>query len=181
MNNVMNCCAEQITSETTICRRCDYEWNHIEQTPPSCKSEDQITMKVRNPDNMNGFKPMAKTEIKPGSLVIINESDRPCTRLIVFVDRIFNGYVEGRYICQDTMDGVVGGPVENVVAITDFGVDLTIKPGLNLTGAVKVDKSRVLYSSKDKIRDWQPIGGGELQRLKPGMYQTLIKSLISNN
>lgn len=175
MNDVMRCCAEQISEDMSICRRCDYEWNHSTHTPSRCKEENNCVKPKNIEGDMNGFKPTPKSPILIGDLVIINEFDRPCTRLVVLVTQTDGNYIGGEYVCKNTTCIKVSGRSETAVKLEDFGVNLIYNVPSETVRAVRVGKSRVLYQRGIRIREWQPEMDEEIQKLKSGMLNRLIE------
>jgi len=64
-----------------------------------------------------------KTPIKIGSRVIINDVDRPCTRLIAEVFAIVGQTVKARYINNGERNREVWGTLDYVTDVNDFTND----------------------------------------------------------
>lgn len=106
--------------------------------------------------------------IKVGDYVIMNNSDKPCTRLIAQVIELPEGkdFVRGRYICKNTNMRYPQGRLSEATLVSDFGVELSVE--LSLTnGKISTEQVRpsVATYSDGKPRQWQPDGENPEQEL----------------
>jgi len=92
-----------------------------------------------------------------GDLVIVNDKDRPCARLVaeVVVPRN-NGCVVYRYL-DERVDGHArnAGDGATMHLVTDFGVRISARSSLYLVYFDRIKLSNVHYSSGE-VRAWQP-------------------------
>ena len=96
-------------------------------------------------------------ELSIGMPVIINEFDRPCTRLVAVITKIdrFNDIVTAKYLCVDTITDVCGALIHRVTPLSDFGVALIVKNNGTVC-CEPVGESVAKYPYTDEHRLWQP-------------------------
>lgn len=91
--------------------------------------------------------------MKIGTPVIINDTDRPCTRLIAIVDEVrANGVIHARYLTTGTKSHDCYAIADQVTPVSVFGVVLTVDGALAWTHPQ--EPSRATYRDK-KPRLWQ--------------------------
>ena len=111
--------------------------------------------------------------IKINDLVIINEFDRPCTRLIAIVSEIGSDYILADYICKDTSMGQCDEQPSRVTKIEDFGMKIDIDMDQGAVQVIQVGPSIAKYSD-GSIRKWQPEYYDTLwHELRDGMKERL--------
>lgn len=106
--------------------------------------------------------------IQLGDYVIMNDADKPCTRLIAQVIELPEGrdFVRGRYICERTNMREPYGRLSGATLVSDFGVELTFNTDDTVTSE-QVRPSVATYSD-GKPRQWQPHGENPTQPLYKG-------------
>lgn len=106
-------------------------------------------------------------KIQIGDYVIINNTDKPCTRLIAVVldIDIAKDRVRARYICDRVNMREPYGRLSEATLVSDFGVEMTFD-GNNVTTA-QVRPSIATYRD-GKPRAWQPSGENPCQKLYRG-------------
>ncbi len=102
--------------------------------------------------------------IKIGDYVIINDADKPCTRLIAKAILVEpeRGFIRARYICEQTNMRECQGRLSNATLVSDFGVDLAFEG--NTVTATQPRPSVARYPDGEP-RDWQPSGENPTQTL----------------
>lgn len=105
--------------------------------------------------------------IKVGDYVIMNNSDKPCTRLIAQVIELPEGkdFVRGRYICKGTNMRYPQGRLSEATLVSDFGVELFFANGR--VSSEQLRPSAATYRD-GKPREWQPHGENPEQELYDG-------------
>lgn len=106
--------------------------------------------------------------IKPGSYVIINHTDKPCTRLIaqvVEVDEV-NDRVNARYICKATNMKTCTGRLSEATLVGDFGVDLVFDGSTVAAKRIMREPSQATYRD-GRAREWDYAGELLWQELRP--------------
>ena len=105
--------------------------------------------------------------IKVGDYVIMNNSDKPCTRLIAQVIELPEGqdFVRGRYICKGTNMRYPYGRLSEATLVSDFGVELFFTGGR--VSSEQVNPSAATYRD-GRPREWQPGGENPEQELYDG-------------
>lgn len=98
-----------------------------------------------------------------GEFVIINEFDKPCTRLIAQVERIEGETIVARYVTTGTRMTHCSAHVSEVTPVHKFGVMFEIKGGHISAG--QVCASKATYRD-GKPRDWQPAGEDSRVKLR---------------
>ena len=98
---------------------------------------------------------MCAMEVKEmiGEYVIINEYDKPCTRLVAQVVSVEGDKVKARYITEGTTLRVCESSLSSVTPVSDFGV-LLIFEGSRVSG-IRNGESIATYRD-GKPRYWQP-------------------------
>ncbi len=99
-------------------------------------------------------------DIKIGELVIMNDCDAPCPRLIAIVEDIKDGSYLCRYFSTYPNMKKPYGP--NPTRVSDFGVDVIVSG--NHFCAHQTRKTIATYDD-GKPRYWQP-QGGSIQRAR---------------
>ncbi len=94
-------------------------------------------------------------QIIPGTFVIINRSDRPCTRLIAVVVSVEEDMVVAEYITTGTHARDCYGPHAGVTPVSEFGVEVNIAGG-KVTARVVAESEAVAVYPDGKWRRWQP-------------------------
>lgn len=93
-------------------------------------------------------------ELKIDDYVIVNDFDRPCTRLIAKVKSIDDsGLAKFDYLTTGTSMKMASGPINEATLIADFGVIVVENP--NDIFAKQVLKCVATYSDGSP-RGWQP-------------------------
>jgi len=105
--------------------------------------------------------------IKVGDYVIMNNTDKPCTRLIAQVIELPEGkdFVRGRYICKNTNMRYPQGGLSDATLVSDFGVELFFANGR--ISSEQVNPSVAKYRD-GRPREWQPHGENPEQELYDG-------------
>jgi len=98
-----------------------------------------------------------------GEYVIINEFDKPCTRLIAEVTHIEGETVHARYITDGTQSLHCSAHISEVTPVYKFGVMYDIKGGY--ITAARITHSKATYRD-GKPRNWQPAGEGSRWKLR---------------
>ena len=94
-----------------------------------------------------------------GMPVILDDIDRPCTRLIAIVksieqsDTVSSGIVHARYLTTNTMMKDCSSLLKHVTPLSDFGVALEFNDGI-VCG--KVTGSSIALYRNGQSRAWQP-------------------------
>lgn len=104
------------------------------------------------------------SEIKIGDYVIMNDADKPCTRLIAQVTELPEGkdFVRARYICERTNMREPYGRLSRATLVSDFGVEITFDGDTVTTEQVRPS---VATYPDGKSREWQPSGENPEQKL----------------
>lgn len=107
--------------------------------------------------------------IKVGDYVIMNNSDKPCTRLIAQVIELPEGkdFVGGRYICKGTNMRYPYGRLSEATLVSSFGVELFFANGRVSSEQVNPDRCVAKYRD-GRPREWQPHGENPEQELYDG-------------
>lgn len=106
--------------------------------------------------------------IQVGDLVIINDSDKPCTRLMARVTELdsVRGFIRAEYVCKRTNMAVCQGGLHRATLVSEFGVEVTFDGDMVSTEQVRPS---VATYPDGKARDWQPSGENPMQELRrPG-------------
>ncbi len=98
-----------------------------------------------------------------GEYVIINELDKPCTRLIAQVERIDAEKVIARYVTNGTRMTHCSAHISEVTPVWKFGVMFEIKGGYISAG--QITPSKATYRD-GKPRNWQPQGEDSRVKLR---------------
>jgi sporulation protein YlmC with PRC-barrel domain len=101
--------------------------------------------------------------VKIGDYVIINDFDKPCTRLIAEVERFEGETVIARYVTTGTRMTHCSAHVSQVTPVWKFGVMFELKKG-HITAA-QISPSKATYRD-GKPRNWQPQGEASRVRLR---------------
>lgn len=104
-------------------------------------------------------------EIRIGDYIIINNTDKPCTRLIaevVEVDQARN-FVRAKYLCKNTNMKECYGRLSEATLISEFGV--ICGKERDMLKAAQISPSKALYRD-GRSRDWQPQGENPIQELR---------------
>lgn len=106
--------------------------------------------------------------IKKGDLIIINDSDRPCARMIAKVTSINSKIdrVYAKYISSKLKNEKCYSSPDNVTKVTDFGVQVYIEKDRYM--CLAIGRSKATYRD-GMSRQWQEDGSP---------IQYIIKSLI---
>lgn len=104
------------------------------------------------------------SKIQIGDYVIMNEADKPCTRLIAEVIELSNdqNFVRGRYICKNTNMREPYGKLSDVTLVSSFGVEMFFNE--EMVGTEQVRPSVAKYQN-GAPREWQPSGENPEQKL----------------
>lgn len=116
---------------------------------------------------------MEQSKIKVGSYVIINHTDKPCTRLIAQVTGADYEHerVIARYICKGTNQTTCTGRLSEATLVEDFGVDLIFDR--DLTVKIGMIKRASVATYKDgRPRQWQENGEALIQELRPAPVES---------
>jgi len=114
---------------------------------------------------------MAKTPVKVGDLIIVNDYDCPCVQLVAQVRKIENGRCFADYVTTGTLSTKKAeNPVENATLVSDFGVRLVNNNGI-LEAYTLREPSRATYKN-GKPRNWQG-RSGDGQSLRQ-QFRTLV-------
>ena len=105
--------------------------------------------------------------ISIGDYVIMNDADKPCTRLIAQVTELPEGkdFVRARYICERTSMREPYGRLSGATLVSDFGVEITFEGDTVTTEQVRAS---VATYRDGKPRNWQPHGENPTQKLYRG-------------
>lgn len=105
--------------------------------------------------------------ISIGDYVIMNDTEKPCTRLIAQVTKLSEGqdFVCARYICERVIMRKPYGRLSNATLISDFGVEIIFDGDTVTTKQVR--PSAATYRD-GKPRNWQPHGENPTQKLYRG-------------
>lgn len=109
--------------------------------------------------------------IKVGDYVIMNNSDKPCTRLIAQVIELPEGqdFVRGRYICKGTNMRYPQGRLSEATLVSDFGVELSVNVSFaNAKVSTGQVRPSVAKYRDGRPRQWQPDGEKPEQELYDG-------------
>lgn len=103
--------------------------------------------------------------IQIGDLVIINDSDKPCTRLMARVAEVdpVRGFIRAEYICERTNMRECQGSLHRATLVSDFGVEVAFDG--NVVSTEQVRPSVATYPD-GKPREWQPSGENPTQQLR---------------
>lgn len=107
------------------------------------------------------------SEIKIGDYVIMNDADKPCTRLIAVVTQVDaeKERVNARYICERVNMREPYGWLGGVTLVSDFGVEMTFNGD---TVSTEQLRPSVATYRDGKLREWQPSGENPEQKLFRG-------------
>jgi hypothetical protein len=96
------------------------------------------------------------TTLNPGTPVIINDFDRPCTRLVAIVTEVKDGIVTAKYLAKDTSILECSAPIGKVTPLHAFGkrLDVDNDAGLAWVNDIGVNQNRATYSD-GRPRRWQ--------------------------
>jgi len=111
--------------------------------------------------------------IKVGDYVIMNDTDKPCTRLIAVVTQIDaeKERVNARYICERVNMREPYGRLGGVTLVGDFGIEMTFNGDTVSTEQVRPS---VATYRDGKPREWQPSGENPEQKLFRGKKKAAI-------
>lgn len=100
-----------------------------------------------------------------GDYIIINDADKPCTRLIAEVIHVDHekDFVRARYICKKTNMRECQGRLSKATLVSAFGVEMSFEE--NQVTATQVRPSTARYFDEEP-RDWQPSGENPTQTLR---------------
>jgi len=114
-------------------------------------------------------------EIQIGDYVIMNDCDKPCTRLIAVVTKVDaeKERVWARYICERVNMREPYGWLGGVTRVSDFGVEIAFNGDMVSTEQVRPS---VATYRDGKPREWQPYGEDPEQKL----YQARKKTAAAN-
>jgi len=101
--------------------------------------------------------------IEVRDFVIINEFDKPCTRLVAQVVKIENGRVTGRYITEETTLEFCTGDIAHATLVSAFGVALNLSDGY--VEGIQIGDSSATYPD-GRPRLWQPDDHSERYKLR---------------
>lgn len=103
-------------------------------------------------------------KIKIGDYVIMNDADKPCTRLIAQIIELPEGkdFARGQYICKKVNIREPCGRLSDVTLISDFGVEMAFSSDMVSTEQVR--PSVATYRDGEP-RDWQPGDENPYQKL----------------
>lgn len=104
------------------------------------------------------------SKINIGDYVIMNDCDKPCTRLIAVVTGIDpeKERVNARYICERVNMREPYGWLGGVTLVSDFGVEMIFNGDTVSTEQVRPS---VATYRDGKPREWQPSGENPEQKL----------------
>lgn len=102
--------------------------------------------------------------ISIGDYVIMNDADKPCTRLIAQVAELPEGkdFLRARYICERTNMREPYGRLSGATLVSDFGVEMTFEGDTVTTEQVRPS---VATYRDGRPREWQPHGENPTQQL----------------
>ena len=102
--------------------------------------------------------------IKVGDYVIMNDCDKPCTRLIAIVTKVDTEKerVNARYICKRVNMREPYGWLGGVTLVSDFGVEMAFNGD---TVSTKQVRPSIATYRDGKPRNWQPSGENPEQKL----------------
>ena len=95
-----------------------------------------------------------KSKVKVGDFIIINEFDRPCTRLVAVIQEMYAHSVVAKYITCGTGVKTCCAAIEDVTKVEDFGVKLELSHAY-VTG-YPVAPTKAKYKKDGSPRHWQP-------------------------
>lgn len=116
------------------------------------------------------------TKLAIGMPVIINNVDRPCTRLVAVITNIDNdtGIVHAEYLCKETLMAQCSSQAYRVTPLSEFGVTLIIEKGEMKCDPVK--KSTAMYPDGGH-RKWQEEEYGKRHKVRPDVVSLLKKTI----
>lgn len=108
--------------------------------------------------------------ISVGDYIIINDADKPCTRLIALVTEANQekDFVRAQYICERVNMRECQGRLSNARLVSDFGVEIIFNDHTVYTEQVR--PSIATYPDGEP-RNWQPSGESPEQKLFRGWWQ----------
>ena len=109
--------------------------------------------------------------INLGEYVIINEFDKPCTRLVAKVTEVNGKRVKARYITKGTNLKIRTSDTENVMPVHRFGVRLVFDDG-QVTGICDAQSTATYKDGKPRY--WQP-EHTETHALRPEREQLVMQ------
>jgi hypothetical protein len=114
-----------------------------------------------------------QSKLYVGMPVIVNEFDRPCTRLVAVVSDmdIDNDIVVVKYLCAQTRVKTCCMAINRVTPLEDFGVTLIIE-GEEMMRCLPERKSVATYYD-GRPRPWQPENPDEYLPARPEIVRLL--------
>ncbi len=118
------------------------------------------------------------TELKPGTLVIMNDTDEPSARLIAVVEEFDKD--DGIYCCQylSTYPHMKKPYGPDPTPVTKFGVKVVF--GNGHFAAFQIEPSHATYKKDGKNRPWQQYNKSPIQKYRKRAADIYWKSKTQN-
>jgi len=115
------------------------------------------------------------SKIAIGDYIIINDADKPCTRLIALVTEASQekDFVRAQYICERVNLRECQGRLSNARLVSDFGVEMAFNGDTVSTEQIR--PSIATYPDGEP-RNWQPSGESPEQKLFRGKKKAAIRT-----